>query len=179
MAREMVALQDASGAIREELGPPDKGSYGPARSNEDYGKHEATLIQQNGDPVADLLYTTNFAFLGLHEAASATGEDLYRDSADNLAAFLCRIQVRSATRPELDGWWFRAFEYRRWDYWASNADVGWGAWSTESGWTQAWIAAVLGMRHAKTSLWDLTAGSKIGRHIDQLAAEMLPAEAAP
>ncbi len=29
---------------------------------------------------------------------------------------------------------------------ASDADVGWGAWSVESGWTQSWITIVLGMR---------------------------------
>lgn len=176
MAQEMLAFQDASGAIREELGPPGKGAYGPARSNEDYGKHEATLMQQNGDPVSDMLYTTNFAFLALHEAHRATGENLYGDAAEKLAKFLCRIQVRSERRPELDGWWFRAFEFKRWEYWASNADAGWGAWSTESGWTQAWIAAVLGMRHVKTSLWEVSAASRIGRHLDRQLPEMFPPE---
>ena len=37
------------------------------------GTFEAPLNQENSDPVSDLLYTTNFAFLGLHEAAAATG----------------------------------------------------------------------------------------------------------
>lgn len=176
LALDLLANQDASGAIREELGPEGKGSYGPPKSNEAYGTSEAPLIQQNGDPLADLLYTTNFAFLGLHEAAAATSEPLYRDAADKLARFLCRIQVRSEARPELDGWWFRAFEYRRWEYWASNADVGWGAWSTETGWTQSWIAAVLGMRHLRTSLWDLTASSQIGSYLDRLLPVMLRTE---
>lgn len=176
MAQEMLAFQDASGAIREELGPAGKGDYGPARSNEEYGKHESTLVQQNGDPISDMLYTTNFAFLGLHEAYRATGEGLYGDASEKLAKFLCRIQVRSEKRPELDGWWFRAFEFKRWDYWASNADAGWGAWSTESGWTQAWIASVLGMRHAMTSLWEVSAASRIGRHLDRQLPEMFPPE---
>jgi hypothetical protein len=174
MASEMLRFQDASGAIREELGAPGKGAYGPPRSNGEYGKSEATLMQQNGDPLADMLYTSNFAFLGLHEAAAATGEPLYLDASKKLAKFFCRIQVRSETHPELDGWWYRAFEFKRWEYWASNADAGWGAWSTESGWTQSWIAGVLGMRQQKTSLWELTAQSKIGKHLDKLLPVMFP-----
>jgi len=174
IAGEMLRFQDACGAIREELGAPGKGSYGPPRSNEEYGKKEATLMQQNGDPLADMLYTSNFAFLGLHEAAAATGEQMYIDASNKMADFFCRIQVRSEARPELDGWWYRAFEFKRWEYWASNADAGWGAWSTESGWTQSWIAGVLGMRQQKTSLWDVSAHSKIGRHLDKLLPAMFP-----
>ena len=168
MAAELIAAQDACGAIREELGDPAMGDFGPPKTNADYGLHEATLIQANGDPLSDLLYTTNFAFLGLHEAAAATGDADIRAAADQLAQFLCRIQVRSEQRPELDGAWFRAFDYRRWDYWGSNADAGWGAWSIESGWTQAWIISVLALRQMNTSLWDLTANSRIAVHQDRL-----------
>ncbi|MCC6859483.1 MAG: hypothetical protein IT158_13020 [Bryobacterales bacterium] len=173
MARDLLAAQDASGAIREELGAAGRGAYGPPESNEAYGSNEATLIQRNGDPLADLLYTTNFAFLGLHEAAAATGDRFYQDAADRLARFLTRIQARSETRPELDGAWFRAFEFHRWEYWASNADAGWGAWSVETGWTQSWITAILAMRRMKTSVWDLTAGSRIRRHLKELEPLML------
>ena len=34
-----------------------------------------------------------------------------------MAKFLCRIQVRSDAHRELDGAWFRAFDYERWGYW--------------------------------------------------------------
>ncbi len=121
-----------------------------------------------------MLYTSNFALVGLHEAAAATGERLYREAGDRLAAFLCRIQVRSETHPELDGGWFRAFDFRRWDYWASNADEGWGAWSIESGWTQAWITSVLALRQMGTSLWELTAGSRIAENLDAQLPVLLP-----
>ena len=65
MRREivMIADQDACGAIREALGDLSMGSYPPPRSNRDYGEHEASLISANGDPVSELLYTCNFAFL--------------------------------------------------------------------------------------------------------------------
>jgi len=177
MAAEMLRAQDACGAIREELGPPGKGAYPPPKSNEDYGKTEATLLSANGDPVADMLYTSNFAFLGLHEAAAATREPVYIQASGKLAGLLCRIQTRSERHPELDGWWYRAFDFRRWDYWGSNADAGWGAWSTETGWTQAWIASVLGMRGKGTSLWEISSGSRIGVHLARLLPEMFPASA--
>ncbi|HOX38683.1 MAG TPA: hypothetical protein PL033_11895 [Candidatus Brocadiia bacterium] len=174
IASDMLEDQDACGAIREELGLDGMGDYGPPKSNEAYGSNEATLIQSNGDPVCDLLYTTNFAFIGLHEASAATGEALYVDAEKKLARFLCRIQVRSETHPELDGAWFRAFDFGRWDYWASNADAGWGAWSIETGWTQGWITSVLAMRRQGTSLWELAGGSGMGGHFDELYPVMFP-----
>jgi len=176
MADELLEKQDPCGAIREEFGAAGQGSYGPPRSNDDYGKHEATLLQKNGDPVCDLLYTTNFAFLALHEAAAATGDRYYKDAQDKLADFLCRIQASSRTRAEFDGAWFRAFEYNRWDYWASNADAGWGTWATETGWTQGWIAGVLALRQKGTSLWDLSANTRIARHFDHYRKHMIPDE---
>jgi hypothetical protein len=144
------------------------------KSNQEYGTSEAPLIQENGDPLCDLLYTTNFAFFGLHEAAAATGDPTYREAEDRLADFLCRIQVTSEARDELDGAWFRAFDFRRWDYWASNADLGWGAWSIESGWTQGWITSVLAMRRMGTSFWDMTGETNIGEHLDELVSRMFP-----
>lgn len=174
MAEELLARQDESGAIREEIGELGRGQMHPPQSNEAYGTGESPLLQKNGDPVCDLLYTCNFAMLGLHEAAAATADPFYVQAADKLTRFLCRIQVRSERHPELDGGWFRAFDYRLWDYWASNADAGWGAWSIESGWTQGWITSVLAMRQMKTSLWDLTARSRVARHFDRLRPEMMP-----
>ena len=135
------------------------------------------MIQQNGDPLCDLLYTSNFAFLGLNEAAAATGDKDCREAADRLAQFLCRIQVRSPAQPSLDGGWFRAFDFRRWEHWGSNSDAGWGPWSIESGWTVGEITAVLGMRQMHTSLWDLTKDSKIDRHFQRLRRQMLPDDA--
>lgn len=174
VAQDMLKSQDRCGAIREELGDSKSGSYGAPKTNEAYGTNEAPLIQANGDPLCDLLYTTNFAFVGLHEAAIATGDPTLKQAEDQLADFLCRIQVTSDARPELDGAWFRAFDFNRWDYWASNADLGWGAWCVESGWTQGWITSVLAMRQLNTSFWDVTKNDQIHQHLDTLVAEMLP-----
>lgn len=153
---DLAANQVPCGAIREELGDPSKGAYGAERCNADYGRNEAPLIFSNGDPVADMLYTCNFAVFGLNEAACATGDPAIRRMADALADFLVRIQVRSDAVRNVDGAWFRAFNYRNWDYWASNADAGWGAQSTLTGWIQSWIVTTLALMEKGTSYWDLT-----------------------
>ena len=93
IAGDLLARQDACGAIREQLGPPGHGVTAPPRSNAEYGTAEATLVQSDSDPAADLLYTINFAFLGLHEAAAATGDPYYRQAEDKLAQFFCRAQI--------------------------------------------------------------------------------------
>ncbi len=124
--------------------------------------------------VADLLYTCSFAFLGLHEAYAATRDNQYREMADRLAEFLVRIQVRSETHPELDGAWFRAFDFDQWEYWGSNADHGWGAWSVEVGWTQAWIPAVLAMRELGINLWDVSKTSTVAECWPTIHEQMLP-----
>jgi len=178
MAKDLLALQDDSGAIREELGPPGQGQLPPPSSHNEYGRSEAPLIQKNGDQACDLLYTTNFAFLGLHEAAAATGDAPYADAENKLAQFLCRAQIKSVLHPELDGGWFRAFDFRRWDFWGSDSDAGWGAWSIESGWTQAWISSVFALRKQKTSYWETTEPVSVKDEFQKLLPVMRPADEA-
>lgn len=187
VAGRLLQNMDASGALREELGASGAGQYGATKTNKDYGRHEAPLIARNGDPVADMLYTSNFAFFALNEAAAATGEKLYVDATRKLADFLVRIQVQSQAHPDLDGAWFRAFDYKRWEYWASNADAGWGAWGTLTGWTQSWIVSTLAMQQKQSSLWELTKSSgirqqalpAIGAMLPQLEKPAAPLKAAP
>lgn len=174
VVNDFLELQASCGAIREELGSIEMGRYPPPQSNEAYGTTEASLIAQNGDPVSDLLYTTNFAFLGLHEAAYATQDEGIKQATDKLAEFLCRIQVKSKDHPELDGGWMRAFDFERFEHWGSNADHGWGAWAIETGWTQGWITSILALRELDTSIWDLTKNSKIARYHPELKKELLP-----
>jgi hypothetical protein len=170
--QDLLALQHETGAIREEIGALTMGVYPPPQKNKDYGTNEASLIAKNGDQVCDLLYTTNFAFLGLHEAYYATKDPKIKAAADKLAQFLCRIQVISEEHPEIDGGWMRAFDFGRYEHWGSNADHGWGAWAIESGWTQSWIISILALREMDTSIWDLTENIKIDQHFAGLKKEM-------
>jgi hypothetical protein len=176
MSGELLRGQDTCGAIREEIGDAGKGGCPPPASNEAYGTAEAPLIQTNADTASDMLYTCNFAFLALHEAVAALNDPRIKAAGDKLAAFLCRIQIQSESHPELHGGWFRAFDFTRWEYWASSADAGWGAWSIETGWTQSWITAVFALRLKGTTLWDVTRESDIRRHWTALSAQHLPKE---
>lgn len=164
MTAELLKNQDASGAIREELGDPAKGMFGKIKSNDAYGTGEAPLIFDNGDPIADMLYTCNFAFFGLNEAAHATGDKEIAAATEKLSEFLTRIQARSENVKNVDGAWFRAFNYRNWDYWASDADAGWGRISTLTGWIQSWIVTTQALMEMNTSYWDLTSGSSVGNN---------------
>lgn len=172
MVQEVLKNQMECGAIREELGTGN-GAFGGPKCNSDYGITEAPLISKNGDPVADMLYTTNFAFFSLHEAAEVTGNEQYKEAVDKISDFLTRIQVRSDEIKHLDGTWFRAFDYERWDYWASNADHGWGAWSTLTGWIQSWIIGTQVLKEQNTSYWNLTRNFEVGSYFDKLLSTML------
>ncbi len=167
-----------TGTIPERIEPETSkyggGHYKSPQSNEAYGTTESSIIQRDGDACSDLLYAVNFAFAGLHEAAAVTGDKYYKEAEDKLAKFLCRVQIRSEALPEWDGGWFRAFDYKRWEYWASSTDVGWGAWCIESGWSQSWITITLALRQLNTSFWDIARNSNIKQHFESLHHQMLP-----
>ena len=156
VAGDLLKYQDACGGIREiPITHSAQGAY-QAQSNDTYGTGETSVVQSDGDPATDQLYTLGFALLGLHEAFAATGTLEYQAAENKLTEYLCRIQIQSPALPYLNGAWFRAFDYQKWEYWASSGDSGWGAWSIESGWGQAWISAILGLRQRNTSLWEFT-----------------------
>lgn len=171
MVNKLLDNQMACGAIVEELGDNRLGLYGKS-TNKDYGTREATLIFRNGDPISDMLYTSNFAIFSLNEAAKVTNNPKYLDAVNKLAEFFVRIQVRSEKYDDLDGTWFRAFEFEKWDYWASNADHGWGAWGTHTGWTQSTIITTLAMISMNQSFWDLTAKSRIKSEMQNTLQQM-------
>lgn len=166
VVRKLLENQMECGAIREELGAEGTGQFGGAKSNRDYGITEAPLIAVNGDPVSDMLYTSNFAFFALNEAAHATGNADYKKAVDKLSDFLIRIQVKSDNHLDLDGAWLRAFDYNRWDYYASNADAGWGAWSTLTGWIQSWIVATQALVEKNQSYWEITKNMNVKRELE-------------
>jgi len=172
MVNEILKYQDESGVIMEELGK-GKGMFRELKKNEDYGSDEGSLIFRNGEKVACMLYTCNFAVFSLNEAAAATGDKRYRDAANKLSDFLTRIQVQSEKHKDVDGAWFRAFDYGRWDYWASNSDAGWGAWCTLTGWIQSWIVTTQAQIQQRENFWDLTKNSAIGKPANAVIESMM------
>ena len=160
------------GAVAEEMGDLTMGDFPSPQSNSAYGTTEAALIQNNGDPACDLLYTANYLLIGLHEAARAMPDSDCAALADQLCRFICRIQVHSTARPELDGAWMRGFDWQLWEFFGSSADIGWGAWSIESGWTNSWIAITLALRQMNTSLWDLIEAGKLKTMLPEVKADL-------
>ena len=132
----VLAAQHASGAIRQRV-------IHETTANDQYGTGECALIQANGDPACDLLYATNFAFIGLHEAAAATGDPELKQAEDRLADFLVRIQIRSESHRNSMAPGIAASTSRSGITGARTAT--WlGVWCIETGWTQAWITTTLG-----------------------------------
>lgn len=174
IADELLSHQHQSGAIYEWTGPSGTGVQTPPTSNAKYGTAEGTLIQNDGDAAADLLYTMNFAFIGLHEAYAATHDPFYKEAEDRIAKFLVRVQAHSTVQPQFHGAWYRAFDFKTWEYWASNSDAGWGAWCTESGWSQSWISATLALRVLNQSLWDVLQKVPAFDEFQDLSRQMFP-----
>ena len=167
VVQDLIKDQDDCGAFKENLGEGTGGHNGRTKSNALYGTTESPLNFSNEDKVADMLYTSNFIFLGLNEAVGATGNMTYKKSLDKLSDFLLRIQVRSEYHPDIDGAWFRAFDFGRWDYWAENADLGWGAWSTLTGWCQTWIVATHALMEKNQTYWEVTKNMDMKQDLKQ------------
>ena len=87
--------------------------------------------------------------------------------------FLIRIQVRSDKFKSIDGAWFRAFNYEDWNYWASNADAGWGVWSTLTGWIQSWIVGTQFVLEEDSSLWDIANQKDVSTVATKVIEEMI------
>ena len=99
---------------------------------------ECSLLTENGDPVADLLYSVNWLPVGFAWAYHVTGDARYRDLWRNIAAFFIKTQARSDD-PVLDGLWCRAFDMELGEPYGCPHDVGWAAHCSETGWTDAEI----------------------------------------
>ena len=180
----MKHADPATGALADAFGNPSEGNslYGPFTENANYGKHESPVIQENGDPCSDSLYTASFAMVTLIEAASAMaaagqGEVAarYAAYARSLSDYHIRIRQRSAD-PIYNGVWFRGFDFKKWETYGSDGDAGWGVWCIETGWSQAWISAALSLREMETSVWDYTKDTRIAHHAARVIADMLDGE---
>ena len=182
MITDLMAHQDeATGALREAIGGEGQGiaKYGPFTSNDQYGKHEAPVIQANGDPCTDALYTSSFAMMTLNEACSAMEEkgysqlaETYQNYRDTLSDYMVRIQQISGNN-KYNGVWTRGFDYEKWEVYGSDGDAGWGIWCTETGWTQAWISGTLSLMLLDTNIWDYTKTTTVGDHFEETRKLML------
>lgn len=180
---EIERLQAPCGALRQwvvdqwttEIDPAERTILThPAPRNDCYGVEEGPIIYRNGEPGTDLLYSLNFAILGLSELAAVTNDPRHRQSLERMLDFSVRAQTRSEQHPELDGTWYRGFDFEGWDFWGSDTDWGYGVLTTEVGWGHSLITTALALRELDTNFWDLTAGSSVPEGFAEVLAEMLP-----
>ena len=119
VASDLIVHQRSCGAIQEWVNSTCESGF--PGSNAAYGSGEGGLMQENGDPSADLLYAQNFALMSLHEAVHAVGPatttgQRYKRAVDRLAQFFVRVQVQSSAQKNIDGAWLRALDVDKWEY---------------------------------------------------------------
>ncbi len=99
---------------------------------------ECSLLTENGDPVADMLYSTNWLPMGFAYAYYATGDEWFKGLWKDVVGFCMKSQVISAD-PMINGAWCRAFDMDLGEAYGCPHDVGWAAYANETGWTIAEI----------------------------------------
>lgn len=110
--------------------------YKAACSRESTG--ECSLLTENGDPVADLLYSTNWLPIGFAYAYYVTGDKWFLQLWRDVIGFCIKSQVISADKTN-NGSWCRGFDMDLKEAYGCPHDVGWAANASESGWTNAEI----------------------------------------
>ena len=99
---------------------------------------ECSILTENGDPVADLLYSCNFLPMGFAYAYNATKDEWFYTLWHEIVAFFISTQIKS-NNPLNDGSWCRAFDMDLEEAYAAPHDSGWATYSSETGWTCAEI----------------------------------------
>lgn len=95
---------------------------------------ECSLLTENGDPVADLLYSVNWLPVGFAYAYYVTGDEWFRDLWKDIVRFCLKSQIISEN-PLSNGSWCRAFDMDLGEAYACPHDTGWAAYASETGWT--------------------------------------------
>ncbi len=125
--------QDEYSGAFPEIDPYGKHARTEPR-NEKYGTGESALYTDSGDTISDQLYSLGFLAIGLFLATRTGKIPRAGVMLTRLLDYLCMIQLRSGN-PQLDGTWTRGFDFRLGEPYGANGDVGWGAYSIETGWT--------------------------------------------
>ena len=104
---------------------------------------ESSMLADNGNEIAELLYSLNWLPLGFSYAYYATGDKVFMDLWEDISKFMTSAQIVSDDKT-IDGAWARALDLKRMEIYGMPHDVGWGPFCIESGWTVAEILMGLG-----------------------------------
>lgn len=99
---------------------------------------ECSLLTENGDPVADLLYSMNWLPIGFAYAYYATGDIWFKDLWENIVRFCINTQLHSSNT-KINGSWCRGFDMNLKEVYGCPHDETWGPYASETGWTVAEI----------------------------------------
>lgn len=99
---------------------------------------ECSLLTENGDPVADLLYSVNWLPIGFAYAYYATGDEWFRELWKEVLSFCMKAQIISENSL-YNGSWCRAFDMDLREAYGCPHDSGWAAYASETGWMNAEI----------------------------------------
>ena len=104
---------------------------------------ESSMLADNGNEIAEFLYSLNWLPLGFSYAYYVTGDSLFLEKWENIAQFMAKAQIVSDDKT-IDGAWARCLDMKRMEIYGMPHDVGWGPWAIESGWTVGEILMGLG-----------------------------------
>ncbi len=113
---------------------------------------ECALLADNGDPVADLLYSNNWLPLAFSYAYFVTGEERFYKLWCAHASFIASAQMHSSLG-HLNGAWARAFDMDTRENCGMPHDKGWGPHCIESGWTVGEILTGLQFMRVAEKRW--------------------------
>ena len=104
---------------------------------------ESSMLADNGNEIAELLYSLNWLPLGFAYAYYVTDDVTFLNKWEDICKFFANSQIVSQDKT-IDGAWSRCLDLKRMEIYGMPHDVGWGPCCIESGWTVAEIAMGLG-----------------------------------
>ena len=104
---------------------------------------ESSMLADNGNEIAELLYSLNWLPLGFSYAYYVTRDQMFLEKWEGIVAFFSSSQIVSENK-KIDGAWARSLDLKRMEIYGMPHDVGWGPCCIESGWTVGEILMGIG-----------------------------------
>lgn len=105
---------------------------------------ESSMLADNGNEIAELLYSLNWLPLGFAYAYYVTRDELFLNKWKDIARFFADAQIVSEDK-KISGAWSRSLDLKRMEIYGMPHDVGWGPCCIESGWTVGEVLMGLGL----------------------------------
>ena len=105
---------------------------------------ESSMLADNGNEIAELLYSLNWLPLGFSYAYYVTKDKVFLQKWEDIAKFMSDAQIVSEDK-KINGAWSRCLDLKRMEIYGMPHDVGWGPCCIESGWTVGEILMGLGL----------------------------------